>query len=83
MIFFFKIMGGSIDYAMQKNHLTTYKVYESGVIDKSTLKRILTGEGGNAKSYNILLKWLEENHPKVYKDAVNTFIDKLNKLRTD
>lgn len=83
MIFFFEMMGGSIDDAMQKHHLTTYRVYESGVIDKATLKHILTGEGGSAKSYNHLLKWLEENHPKVYKDAVNTFIDKLNELKMD
>lgn len=83
MIFFFEIMGGSIEAALQKYDLTPYKVSELATMDKSTIKHILTGECGNVKSYNNLLKWMEENYPKVYKDAVNTFIDKLSELRMD
>ncbi len=83
MIFYFKIMGPIISDALQKNHLTANQVSESGLMDKATIRKILTGESVNTKFYDRLLKWLEENYPKVYKEVVNSVIENLNKFKMD
>lgn len=76
-------MGVSINDAMQKNHLSANQVYDSRVMDKATIRHILSGQSVNTKYYNMLFEWLEENYPEVYKEAMKGIIENLDRLEID
>lgn len=76
-------MGTSLAKAMRKHDLKVNHLDEAKALDKTTIRHILNGESATSQSYTHLFKWLKENKPEVYKDAVNDYIKELSKFIVD